>query len=48
MEHCRSETISMNERAVLPHTKPLFLIGAPRSGTTILTKLLNAHSEIQS
>ena len=36
----------MNECTVLQDAKPLFLIGAPRSGTTILTKLLNAHSRI--
>ena len=36
----------MTECTVVQHAKPLFLIGAPRSGTTILTKLLNAHSEI--
>ena len=36
----------MTESAVVQHAKPLFLIGAPRSGTTILTRLLNAHSEI--
>ena len=26
--------------------RPLFLIGAPRSGTTILSNLLNAHAEV--
>ena len=36
----------MSERSILGNARPLFLIGAPRSGTTILTKLLNAHSEI--
>ena len=36
----------MSECTILPNAKPLFLIGAPRSGTTILTRLLNAHSEI--
>ena len=46
MEHGPSDAMPVNERAVLPHARPLFLIGAPRSGTTILTRLLNAHSEI--
>ena len=36
----------MTECTVVQRARPLFLIGAPRSGTTILTKLLNAHSEI--
>jgi len=46
MEHGLPDAMSVNERAILPRAKPLFLIGAPRSGTTILTRLLNAHSEI--
>ena len=32
--------------APLGQAGPLFLIGAPRSGTTILTRLLNAHRQI--
>lgn len=36
----------MSEQARLAGARPLFLIGAPRSGTTILSKLLNAHTEI--
>ena len=35
-----------SERSRLAGARPLFLIGAPRSGTTILTKLLNAHAEV--
>ena len=34
------------ERTVLDGAQPLFLIGAPRSGTTILANLLNAHREV--
>ena len=36
----------MSECTVLRDATPLFLIGAPRSGTTILTRLLNAHTEV--
>ena len=36
----------MSGDSTLKNAKPLFLIGAPRSGTTILAKLLNAHSEV--
>ena len=36
----------MNEQASLAGACPLFLIGAPRSGTTILSNLLNAHAEV--
>ena len=32
--------------APLARATPLFLIGAPRSGTTILARLLNAHGQI--
>ena len=36
----------MSEQARLAGARPLFLIGAPRSGTTILSNLLNAHAEV--
>ena len=36
----------MDEQARLAGARPLFLIGAPRSGTTILSNLLNAHAEV--
>ena len=36
----------MSEQARLTGARPVFLIGAPRSGTTILAKLLNAHAEV--
>ena len=36
----------MTEQARLAGARPLFLIGAPRSGTTILANLLNAHAEV--
>ena len=36
----------MKEQASLAGARPLFLIGAPRSGTTILSNLLNAHAEV--
>lgn len=34
------------EKSALDGARQLFLIGAPRSGTTILTRLLNAHREV--
>ena len=34
------------EAIALDDARPLFLIGAPRSGTTILAKLLNGHREV--
>ena len=34
------------ELTALADAHPLFLIGAPRSGTTILAKLLNGHREV--
>ena len=34
------------EWCALDDARPLFLIGAPRSGTTILAKLLNGHREV--
>ena len=37
---------SLMNRSILHGARPLFLIGAPRSGTTILANLLNAHSQI--
>lgn len=33
-------------RAALGAAKPLFLLGAPRSGTTLLCKILNAHPRV--
>ena len=43
-------TIDMDEESAemsaLDDARPLFLIGAPRSGTTILAKLLNGHREV--
>ena len=36
----------LSEQARLAGARPLFLIGAPRSGTTILSNLLNAHAEV--
>lgn len=36
----------MSKQASLAGARPLFLIGAPRSGTTILSNLLNAHAEV--
>ena len=35
-----------SKRSTLSGAQPLFLIGLPRSGTTILANLLNAHSNI--
>ena len=35
-----------SEQSRLAGARPLFLIGAPRSGTTILANLLNAHAEV--
>jgi len=34
------------DQSALSGAKPLFLIGAPRSGTTLLTRILNAHPEL--
>ena len=42
-------TVTMNNtsgREILAVAKPLFLIGAPRSGTTMLTRILNSHARI--
>ena len=36
----------MKNSGALRSAKPLFLIGAPRSGTTVLMRMLNAHPKI--
>ena len=30
----------------MPSNRPIFVIGCPRSGTTLLTLMLSAHSRI--
>lgn len=35
-----------SELELIRHARPLFLIGVPRSGTTLLARILNSHPEI--
>ena len=41
-DYCRDST-----RAAL-ETRPIFIVGLPRSGTTLVDRILSSHSEVQS
>ena len=44
--HSTVTMANFSGREILTDAKPLFLIGVPRSGTTMLTRILNSHSRI--
>ena len=41
------KTIDVHKKANIPHNSPVFLVGFPRSGTTLLDSILRTHEEIE-
>ena len=47
IEHCKEELFSENEGAGYDAPDPIFIIGLPRAGSTLLEQILASHSKIE-